>query len=150
MGGEVWKSGMEADTNAPGDDSSQMEADIIRAMTAARQDPKALHKTLSQRLQHYKGKEFYPPERGGKVAVVSKEGKAAVEDALKFLARQSPLPLLREAGEGLKFSAEDHLLDRGTLGVVGHTGADGSSSAERQERYGMWSGKCGECLVAKP
>jgi hypothetical protein len=43
---------------------------------------------LSARLQHYKGKDYYPPERGGKVAVPSKEGKAAVQEALAFLEKQ--------------------------------------------------------------
>ena len=43
---------------------------------------------LSARLQHYKGKDYYPPERGGKVAVPSKEGKSAVQDALAFLEKQ--------------------------------------------------------------
>jgi len=37
-------------------------------------------------------------------------------------------------------------IDRGVLGMVGHTGADGSSSADRQSRYGTWTTKCGECL----
>jgi len=129
------------------EDNSGLEAAIILAISAARTDPIKTRATIEQRLPHFKGKDYFPPDRGGKVAVASKEGKAALEDAVTFLQRQPPLaPLVEPSCRGLKLAAEDHLVDRGALGKVGHSGADGSSSSERQARYGEWSGKSGECL----
>jgi hypothetical protein len=85
------------------------------------------------------------------VAVATKEGIAAVDDALKFLAKQQPLSALMAPGdataaEGMRLACEDHLVDRGTTGTIGHTGGDGSSPAARYNRYCTWSGAVGECL----
>ena len=134
------------------DESALREATaLVAAISAARLDPAALAKCIRARLAAFKGKDYFPPEHGGKVAVATKEGKAAVEDALAFLAKQAALPAITEPEDelaltGLRLSCEDHLVDRGTLGLVGHTGADGSSAAERVSRYGSLSGATGECL----
>ena len=126
-----------------------LEAALIAAIAAARADPGALRARLQERLAHYRGADYFPPERGGRVAVATKEGRAAVEDALAFLAQQAPLPPVAEPDglvSGMSLSAEDHLVDRGTAGAVGHAGADGSSAADRIARYGTWRTKAGECL----
>ena len=128
-------------------DVGELEAAIVRALSAARENPQELKARIAARLPHFQGKEYFPPERGGKVAVPSKEGEAAVQDAILFLAKHPPLHALAEpVGRGLQLSAEDHLADRGGSGKVGHTGADKSTCKERIERYGTWTGKCGECL----
>merc|ERR1719487_1546040 len=86
-------------------------------------------------------------DRGGKTAVVTKEGQHAVRDAIHFLERTAKLsPLADACTQGLRLAAEDHLLDLGKRGAIGHQGADGSASSDRMNRYGSWSGKCGECL----
>ena len=134
------------------DESALREATaLVAAISAARLDPAALAKCIRARLAAFKGRDYFPPEHGGKVAVATKEGKAAVEDALAFLAKQDALPAITEPEDelaltGLRLACEDHLVDRGTLGLVGHTGADGSSAAERVSRYGSLSGATGECL----
>ena len=135
------------DSNVPAD----FEAALLAALSAARTDPKSLAGKIRQRKQHFKGKDYYPPEHSGKVAVASKEGVAVVDEALRFLEKQPALSALTapsdaDAAEGLRLACEDHLVDRGTLGVVGHAGADGSSPAERYARYGQWAGAVGECL----
>ena len=125
---------------------------IVAALSAARVDPAALAVSIKKRLPHFKGKDYYPPERGGKVAVASKEGRKAIDEVLAFLAKQPPLgPLTAHpdalADESLRLSCEDHLVDRGTLGVVGHTGSDGSHPLDRVNRYGhLGAGFAGECL----
>ena len=93
-------------------DHGVLEAAIIDALASARTDPSGdLCKSLALRTAHFKGKEYYPPERGGKVAVATKEGNLAVKDAMAFLAKQPPLPPLNEpVSAGLKLSAEDHLV----------------------------------------
>ena len=57
----------------------------------------------------------------GKVALPTKEGKAAIEDALSFLSDGVATTSLCAPSQcGLKLAAEDHLVDRGHLGIVGH------------------------------
>ena len=41
-------------------------------------------------------------------------------------------------------AAKDHVEDTGPSGLTGHTGADGSSSGERMERYVTLEGMSGE------
>lgn len=124
---------------------------LVAALSEARTNPKALAGRLQKRLEHYRGNEYYPPERGGKVAIATKEGKKVVEEAIAYLKVTPPPPALVEppddvAIRALRLACEDHLVDKGTLGHIGHEGSDGSHSMERQMRYGVWSGACGECL----
>ena len=37
------------------------------------------------RLTNFKGKDYFPPDRGGKTSVVTKEGQVAVRDAIAYL-----------------------------------------------------------------
>jgi uncharacterized protein YkwD len=48
---------------------------------------------------------------------------------------------------GLSRAAADHVRDSGSRGLVGHTGADGSSFRTRIERYGVWSGSSAENIA---
>jgi len=131
-----------------GSDDASVEAAVVEAISRARQDPKALATALKGRLPHFKGKEFYPPSGNGKLALPSKEGKTAVNDALAYLAGSGVAagPVSNETGGGMKLAAEDHAVDRGALGMIGHEGSDGSHAKDRLERYGKWTTKCGECL----
>lgn len=123
------------------------ELEVLRELSRARSDPGAVAESIRNRLSHFKGRDYFPPDRGGRTAVVTKEGQAAVRDAIRYLEGSPRLPpLAEECVQGLRLAAEDHLLDLGTRGAVGHEGADGTSSSERIARYGSWSGKCGECL----
>ena len=142
----------ERDTAEPVDlHAVAAESALVAAIAAVRKNPKALIKRLEERLEHFKGKDYYPPERGGKVAVATKEGTAAVHDAITYVSKLRALPDLHEpvdliARRALRLAAEDHLVDKGELGTIGHDGRDRSSSSDRQSRYGVWSGACGECL----
>ena len=131
--------------------SRNLERAIVAALSAARSKPKLVATRLQARLQHFKGTDYFPPERGGKVAVATKEGPAAIKDALAYLAVLAPLQGLAEPAaandlDAMVLAAADHLHDRGSLGAIGHEGADGSSSSDRLSRYGAWSRACGECL----
>lgn len=127
-----------------GDD---FDLQVLTELSHARSNPAAVAESVRSRLQHFKGKEYYPPDRGGKTAVITKEGEAALRDTLQYLEKQSKLkPLGDFLPQGMRLAADDHLHDLGTRGATGHQGADGSSSSERQQRYGKWKGTCGECL----
>jgi len=123
------------------------ELQVLHALSHARSNPKVVADALRNRLSDFKGQDYFPPDRGGKTAIVTKEGQVAVRDAISYLESVAPLPpLAADCMQGLCLGAEDHLLDLGQRGAVGHQGADGSISSDRMSRYGTWSGKCGECL----
>ncbi|KAL1529455.1 hypothetical protein AB1Y20_000402 [Prymnesium parvum] len=130
----------------------ELEEQLIAALSSARTNPAGLAERIEARAAHFQGQDYYPPHLGGKVCLPTKEGRSAVMEAVSFLrALRSALPPLKlpegpAAAAALQLSAEDHLVDRAALGRVGHLGSDGSHAAERQSRYGRWSGKCGECL----
>lgn len=129
------------------DSTDGFELQVLRQLSHARSKPGAVAESIRQRLAHYRGMEYFPLDRGGKTAVVTKEGQAAVRDAIAYLQKRTPLDALADASpQGLCLAADDHLHDLGSRGAVGHEGADGSRAADRMKRYGAWSGKCGECL----
>ncbi|OUD14344.1 hypothetical protein TPSD3_08485 [Thioflexithrix psekupsensis] len=75
-----------------------------------------------------------------------KEGLAAVDEAIEFLQRQSPLPPLIYS-IGLTRAAQDHVADQGAQGFVGHMGNDGSQISDRINRYGTWRKSSGENIA---
>ena len=105
-------------------------ADLLRELNRARTEPRAVAASIEERLRHFRGADYFPPARGGKTAVPSKEGAAAVREAARAMHGLAPLPplVLQADGQGLRLAAEDHLTDRGASGHVGHQGADGPSA----------------------
>jgi hypothetical protein len=78
---------------------------------------------------------------------VTKEGVKAVEDAIAYLAKQSPQPGFTVTNvQGLALAGEDHASDIGGKGMCSHTGSDNADASTRQSRYGQWLEKSGECL----
>lgn len=123
------------------------ELEVLHELSRARSKPQDVAEALRNRLPLFKGKDYYPADRGGKTSVVTKEGQAAVRDGIAYLEKSAPLlPLADSLVQGLSLAADDHLHDLGERGAIGHQGSDGSTSSERMNRYGSWSGKCGECL----
>ena len=73
------------------------------------------------------------------------EGKNGVEDAIKFLKNQKPVPELKY-NEELSKAALDHAIDIGQNGLTGHEGSRDSTLFERIEKYIEWDGACAENL----
>jgi len=100
---------------------------------------------LRARLEHYQGREYFPPGKPG-TCIVTKEGPAVVREAIAVLLALDPLGSLGESSEvGLAFAGEDHIADIGQTGTASHSSSDGTSSGDRAHRYGTFS-KFGECL----
>eukprot|EP00746_Dinoflagellata_sp_MGD_P082059 gnl/MRDRNA2_/MRDRNA2_32590_c0_seq1.p1 gnl/MRDRNA2_/MRDRNA2_32590_c0~~gnl/MRDRNA2_/MRDRNA2_32590_c0_seq1.p1 ORF type:complete len:411 (-),score=71.56 gnl/MRDRNA2_/MRDRNA2_32590_c0_seq1:22-1254(-) len=128
-------------------DTAALELEILQELNRARTDPKTCSEEIRTRLQHFNGNKYFPPDRGGKTEVATKEGTAAVQDAITFLERCRPLEALDEVNVPmLRLAAEDHLVDLGSSGAIGHKGWDGTDAADRQIRYGQWTGTSGENL----
>ena len=71
------------------------------------------------------------------------EGLQGVEEAMRFLALQKPVPELI-ISEELSKAAKDHAIDMGENGLIGHDGSDGNMLSDRIERYSEWDELCAE------
>jgi uncharacterized protein YkwD len=112
---------------------------LIREMNLARQNP-ALYATFVQELRsRMNGNVLVLP---GHTRIRTKEGTAAVDDAIRFLQNAQPLPLLT-LSRGMSRAAADHCTDQAD-GAFGHEGKDRSRAGQRIARYGNFSGGWGE------
>ena len=120
------------------DDAASGRA-VIREMNLARQNP-ALYATFVQELRsRMNGNVLVLP---GKTRLRTKEGTAAVDEAIRFLQNAQPLPALT-LSRGMSRAAADHCADQAD-GGFGHEGKDRSHAGQRIARYGSFSGSWGE------
>jgi uncharacterized protein YkwD len=112
---------------------------VIREMNLARQNPD-LYATFMQELRsRMNGNVLVLP---GHTRIRTKEGTAAVDDAIRFLQNAQPLPPLT-LSRGMSRAAADHCTDQAG-GAFGHEGKDRSHAGQRIARYGNFSGGWGE------
>lgn len=119
---------------------SPLENEILHEQNLARTHPHAYARYLRQWLPYYDGTERRLP---GRLPVLTVEGTRGVEEAIRFLEQQDPLPPLQPS-RGLSRAARDHVNDTGPKGWTGHTGSDDSQPGDRVSRYGRWYHRVGE------
>ena len=73
------------------------------------------------------------------------EGPGALDEAIEFLERQSPLPPLKGDAR-LARSAAGFARDQGPQGYTGHASADGASLSDRIHRQQVWSMSSAETI----
>ena len=78
----------------------------------------------------------------GRTRLRTKEGIAALDEAIRFLQNAQPLPALT-LSRGMSRAAADHCADQAE-GAFGHEGKDRSHAGQRIARYGNFSGSWGE------
>ena len=122
-----------------------LRADIIAELNAARTDPAAYARKARALRALFNGDRI---ERPGEIDLVTREGPAAVDEAIAFLEGQTPLPALRDS-PGLARAAAEHAGEQGRTGEVAHVGADGSSPGARMRRHGRWTAT-GEAIAYGP
>jgi uncharacterized protein YkwD len=114
---------------------------VLDELNVARTAPLKYVEYLKDRRSRFKDK-FFIGTPG--VSVLTREGAAAVDEAIAALAKQPPLAALKFS-EGLALAALDHAQDTGPKGFVSHDGPDGSDTAARIRRYGKVENVLGEC-----
>ena len=119
---------------------SDLEREVITELNLARTQPKLYADFLAAYAQNFVGTELREP---GKTILLTREGKSAVSEAIKFLKIQKPLTRLTPSG-GMSKGAKDMVRMQETTSQTGHQGRDGSTFSERISRYGTWSGLCSE------
>ncbi|MGI9321013.1 MAG: CAP domain-containing protein [Thiogranum sp.] len=118
---------------------SAVEQEVLNELNLARTNPKRYAEFLSEMRPYFNGNHL---ERPGELILVTREGVAAVDEAIGFLRSTAPLSDLR-ASRGLSRAAKTHVKDQQN-GAMGHTGSDGSQPWDRMSRYGTWQDKVAE------
>jgi len=121
-------------------DFSALEKGIVEEVNLARTNPGAYASWLKGQRKYYRGTQLRRP---GEVTVRTKEGLAAVDEAIRWLEKHRPVGALG-ASRGLSLAARDLIAPQGASGGFGHTGPDGSTPSERIERHGQWESVIGE------
>ena len=73
------------------------------------------------------------------------EGINGIEEAIRFLSIQKPVPKLTYSEE-LSKAAKDHAIDIGEHNLLGHDGSNGSMLSDRIEKYTEWDDACAESI----
>jgi uncharacterized protein YkwD len=121
--------------------NSQSSNAVVRELNLARQNP-ALYATFVQELRaRMNGNLLVLP---GHTKIRTKEGTAALDEAIRFLQSAQPLPALA-LSPGMSRAAADHCADQAN-GGFGHEGRDRSHAGQRISRYGTFAGSWGENL----
>jgi len=119
---------------------SGLEHEVISELNLARTQPKVYADFLTSYSAFFIGNELHEP---GKTILVTREGKSAVNEAIRFLKNQKPLSILT-ASKGMSKAANDMVKMQGVTTETGHQGRDGSTFSERINRYGTWGGTSSE------
>ena len=121
-------------------DFTALEKGIVEEVNLARMNPGAYAAWLRGQRQYYRGTQLRRP---GEVAIRTKEGLAAVDEAIRFLEKQKLVGSLA-LSRGLSLAARDLLAPQGASGEFGHKGPDGSTPSDRIGRHGQWESVIGE------
>ena len=71
------------------------------------------------------------------VIIKTVEGAKAVQDAIKFLSMQQPVPKMKSSKE-ISRACKDHVSDLGSKGLHQHDSSDGKTGVkERLNKYGQ-------------
>jgi uncharacterized protein YkwD len=127
-------------TEEPGTSGASINQALFAEINQARIKPARMVKALEEYKSHFQGKELHV---SGEVTILTKEGAAAVDEAINFFKGASAKPAVRLSA-GMSKAAADHVNDLGPRGAVGHYGRDGSSPSDRLSRYGVWKKTIGE------
>ncbi len=111
---------------------ARLAQEVMEEMNRLRMDPQAYISVLEEYRAQFQGDQVIRP---GRITIQTREGVAAVDEAIRFLRRQPPLPPLRP-DRILSLTAMDHVVDQGPTGFVGHYGSDGWDFSTRAIRRG--------------
>jgi uncharacterized protein YkwD len=120
-----------------------LEKGVLDEISLARTNPKRYLSFLEDQRPLYNGKRF---ERPGEIPIITQEGVAALDEAIRYLRSTKPVPPLYPS-MGLSRAASDHAKDQGHTGAMGHKGTDGSDPWDRMSRYSTWQRKFTENIA---
>jgi len=110
-----------------------LESGVLARINYARTHPRDYARHLREYRAYIRGGILFLP--GDENGIYTREGTDAVDEAIRFLENQSPLPALTEA-QILSLAARDHADEQGAMGDEGHVSRDGANPGERVKRRG--------------
>jgi len=120
---------------------------VLAEINLARSKPGTYAGFLREFRGRFQGKSYLLP--GSAVHMQTSEGVRAVDEAIRFLSRQKPLPPLTWS-DGLAEAAAELAEEQGRSGAIGHTGRQSHGMRERIERHGQWESRIGENIGYGP
>lgn len=118
--------------DAPPPAPNGLEEQVLAAINQVRANPAAYAQTLRQYRGYFEDNVVHLP--GSDVGLRTREGVAAVDQAIAFLAAQPPVQPLRSAPE-LAEAARELVAAQALAGGSGHAAADGSDAKVRIKKH---------------
>ena len=119
---------------------SALEYSVLQELNLARTNPQTYARILEDYRSQFQGRLV---KRPGKIDLMTSEGTAAVDEAIRELKARKPMSPFR-ISRGMSLAAKDHVKDTGPRGSTGHSGSDGSKPFDRMNRHGKWLRSAGE------
>lgn len=119
------------------------EMAVVKELSWARTAPREYARFLRELRPCYDGLRF---KRPGELTVLTEEGAPALEEAIAYLEKATPLGPLRWK-EGLSRAARDHVRDQGRTRQTGHRGTTGSTLQQRLLKHGLPLSTFGEVIT---
>jgi uncharacterized protein YkwD len=120
---------------------SEPEKRVILEINKLRSDPASYAREYLEPLAvSYQGNRLL---LSGKMVVLTKEGLAALSEAIRFLKNTPPVALL-SPDLRLSQATRDHRIDQSDHGGTGHMGSNGSATHSRIRKYGKIAKAYGE------
>jgi uncharacterized protein YkwD len=120
---------------------------VLDEINLARSAPRTYAGYVRELRGRFRGKSYMLPGSSSRVTTI--EGRAAVDEAIKHLSRQKPLPTLGWS-DGLAAAAAELAEEQGSSGATGHVGRQSRGMKERIERHGRWERQIGENIGYGP
>jgi len=111
---------------------AQLASQVLAEVNLLRADPVAYVRVLQAYRAQFRG-DLVIRENG--ISIQTREGMAAVDEAIAYLRVQPPMSPL-DADSLRDLAASDHVRDQGLSGSFGHPGADGWDFSRRVARRG--------------
>ncbi|MEL7350521.1 MAG: CAP domain-containing protein [Cyanobacteria bacterium P01_A01_bin.116] len=127
---------------------SDVEQEILTEHNRLRQNPQSYVPILEAYLARMDAQGNIPNGCGSNCTLLTQEGQAAVEEAIRFLQNQAPTGALAYSAEAAQ-AAQAHAQDQRD-GAIGHRGSDGSSPSQRLSQFGVESHASGENIAYGP
>ena len=129
---------------APQEDLGEL---VLEEINLARAEPLQYAAFILEWRQQFKGKFYRLP--GTSLLRRTREGIAALNEAIEFLNQQKPLPPL-DWSPGLAAAAAELIREQGNTGATGHEGSQGGGMTDQIKRQGTWEGQIGENIAYVP
>lgn len=131
---------------SPAYTATELERVILQELNVARTNPAAYIRYLVHYRSLFKDKTYIQP--GTNLLIRTEEGVAAINEAIHFLQKRSPLPPLRWA-DGLARSGSELVRSQAVNKETGH-GSGSLSMSRRIKRNGRWTIAIGEAITYGP